>query len=176
MGNSCVLALLLLLPFPLIRESPVNEKRDLKTTTTNKQRVTRNVIRIYIFMLERRDAALCRLSLQNRKKKKGWKRPNKAAAEAEAASFSYHDRQADAEATANIVPVRSLAPLSHPFSLICRPATDAQRHSPHGAVRPGAHRRQVLIALRHLPHCFVELLPIKSGSGRHGRRADLAGQ
>lgn len=101
---------------------------------------------------------------------------NKAAAEAEAASYSYHDRQADAEATANIVPGRSLAPLSHQFSLICRPATDAQRHSPHGAVRPGAHRRQVLIALRHLPHCFVELLPIKSRSGRHGRRADLAGQ
>lgn len=40
-------------------------------------------------------------------------------------------------------------------------------HSPHRAIGSGAHRRQVLVPLRHLPHCLVELLPVESRPGGH---------
>lgn len=49
-----------------------------------------------------------------------------------------------------------------------RPAqTHTRTHSPHRAVCSGAHRRQVLVPLRNLPHGLVQLLPVKSWSGRH---------
>lgn len=42
--------------------------------------------------------------------------------------------------------------------------SSANGYSPHRAVSAGAHGRQVLVALRDLPHGFVELLSIESGS------------
>lgn len=37
------------------------------------------------------------------------------------------------------------------------------RHSPDGAVGPGADRGEVLVALGHLPHRLVQLLPVELG-------------
>lgn len=57
-----------------------------------------------------------------------------------------------------------------------RPArTGARKHSPHRAVGSGAHRRQVLVPLRNLPHGLVQLLPIESRSGGHGSTAEKDG-
>lgn len=57
-----------------------------------------------------------------------------------------------------------------------RPAcAGARKHSPHRAVGAGAHRRQVLVPLRNLPHGLVQLLPIESGSGGHVSTAEKDG-
>lgn len=40
-------------------------------------------------------------------------------------------------------------------------------HLPDRAVGPGAHRGEMLIPLRHLPHRLVQLLPVKSATAAH---------
>lgn len=55
------------------------------------------------------------------------------------------------------------------------------QHSPDGAVGPGADRGEVLVALGHLPHRLVQLLPVKLGPllrhrGRGARPARPGGR